>query len=122
MPTQPSRDLVAIDNPHPQRDYEVECVCPEFTCVCPMTGQPDFATFTITYMPDARLVELRKPQALPVVVPTGAGLPRGRHEPGAPRPGAVRRAPGDDRRLALECARRDRDDGARKLPGVSIVN
>jgi 7-cyano-7-deazaguanine reductase len=59
MPTQPSPDLVAIDNPHPKRDYEVECVCPEFTCVCPMTGQPDFATFTITYVPGPKIVELK---------------------------------------------------------------
>lgn len=59
MPTQPSRDLIAIDNPHPRRDYEVECVCPEFTCVCPMTGQPDFATFTITYIPGPKIVELK---------------------------------------------------------------
>jgi 7-cyano-7-deazaguanine reductase len=59
MPSAPSKDLVAIDNPHPGRDYEVECVCPEFTCVCPMTGQPDFATFTITYVPGPRIVELK---------------------------------------------------------------
>src|SRR6516164_2443869 len=59
MPTQPSRDLVAIDNPHPRRDYEVECVCPEFTCVCLMTGQPDFATFTINYVPGPKIVELK---------------------------------------------------------------
>jgi 7-cyano-7-deazaguanine reductase len=59
MPSQPSKDLVAIDNPHPVRDYEVECVCPEFTCVCPMTGQPDFATFTITYVPGPKIVELK---------------------------------------------------------------
>ena len=59
MPSEPSKDLVAIPNPHPQRDYEVECVCPEFTCVCPMTGQPDFATFTITYVPGPKLVELK---------------------------------------------------------------
>ena len=59
MPSEPSRDLVAIANPHPDREYEVECVCPEFTCVCPMTGQPDFATFTITYVPGPRIVELK---------------------------------------------------------------
>jgi 7-cyano-7-deazaguanine reductase len=59
MPSQPSKELVAIDNPHPGRDYEVECVCPEFTCVCPMTGQPDFATFTITYVPGPKIVELK---------------------------------------------------------------
>src|ERR1051326_6316615 len=59
MPTKPSRDLVAIDNPHPNSDYDVECVRPEFTCVCPMTGQPDFATFLITYVPDQKIVELK---------------------------------------------------------------
>jgi 7-cyano-7-deazaguanine reductase len=51
--------LVAILNPFPDREYEVECVCPEFTCVCPMTGQPDFATFTIKYVPGPRIVELK---------------------------------------------------------------
>ena len=59
MPTQPSRDLVAVPNPHPGRDYEVRCETPEFTCVCPMTGQPDFATVTITYVPDDSIVELK---------------------------------------------------------------
>src|SRR5438552_14424522 len=59
MPSQPSKELVAIPNPHPDRDYEVECVCPEFTCICPMTGQPDFATFNITYVPGPKLVELK---------------------------------------------------------------
>jgi 7-cyano-7-deazaguanine reductase len=59
MPSEPSKELVAIDNPHPTREYEVECVCPEFTCVCPMTGQPDFATFTITYVPGPKIVELK---------------------------------------------------------------
>jgi 7-cyano-7-deazaguanine reductase len=59
MPTQPSKQLETFPNPHPQRDYEVELTCPEFTCVCPMTGQPDFATFKISYVPDARCVELK---------------------------------------------------------------
>ena len=59
MPTQPSLDLVTLPNPKPERDYEVQVVCPEFTCVCPMTGQPDFATFTITYVPGPRIVELK---------------------------------------------------------------
>jgi 7-cyano-7-deazaguanine reductase len=59
MPSEPSRDLVAIANPYPDRAYEVECVCPEFTCVCPMTGQPDFATFTISYTPGPKIVELK---------------------------------------------------------------
>lgn len=59
MPTAPSKDLVALDNPHPGREYEVRCETPEFTCVCPRTGQPDFATVTIAYVPDASIVELK---------------------------------------------------------------
>lgn len=59
MPSQPSRELVAVDNPHPGRDYEVRCETPELTCLCPMTGQPDFATVRITYVPDGKLVELK---------------------------------------------------------------
>ncbi len=59
MPTRPSKDLVTVPNPHPDREYEVEMVTPEFTCVCPMTGQPDFATFTVTYVPGPKLVELK---------------------------------------------------------------
>jgi 7-cyano-7-deazaguanine reductase len=59
MPTTPSKSLETFPNPHPGRDYEVEFTCPEFTCVCPMTGQPDFANFTITYVPDQTCVELK---------------------------------------------------------------
>lgn len=59
MPTRPSSDLVTVPNPHPGRDYEVRCVSPELTCVCPMTGQPDFATLTLTYVPDEVIVELK---------------------------------------------------------------
>jgi 7-cyano-7-deazaguanine reductase len=57
--TTPSKELLAVDNPHPGRDYEVRCETPEFTCVCPMTGQPDFATVTITYVPGEKIVELK---------------------------------------------------------------
>ena len=46
-------------NPAPDRDYEIVHVAPEFTSVCPMTGQPDFATITVTYVPDRRCVELK---------------------------------------------------------------
>jgi 7-cyano-7-deazaguanine reductase len=55
----PSAELVAVPNPESGRDYEVRCDTPEFTCVCPMTGQPDFATVTITYVPDQWIVELK---------------------------------------------------------------
>jgi len=59
MPSEPYKDLVVVDNPHPGRDYEVEFSSPELTCICPMTGQPDFATVTITFVPDQHLVELK---------------------------------------------------------------
>ena len=59
MPTKPSRDLVPIPNPYPERDYEIILECPEFTCVCPMTGQPDFAKIKIKYIPAQKIVELK---------------------------------------------------------------
>ncbi|MCC6382008.1 MAG: NADPH-dependent 7-cyano-7-deazaguanine reductase QueF [Dehalococcoidia bacterium] len=49
----------SFENRHPNRDYEIEFTAPEFTSVCPMTGQPDFGTLTVTYIPDRRCVELR---------------------------------------------------------------
>src|SRR5437773_9520989 len=58
MPTRPPRSLEVVSNPHPDRDYEAAMTAPEFTCVCPMTGQPDFATIRIRYVPDQHLVEL----------------------------------------------------------------
>jgi 7-cyano-7-deazaguanine reductase len=54
---QPTRQLETFPNQHPGRRYTVTLVCPEFTCVCPATGQPDFATITIKYIPDQRIVE-----------------------------------------------------------------
>ncbi len=59
MPTHPSKELIAIPNPHPDRDYDVEFSTAEFTCVCPITGQPDFATIKISFVPDEHLVELK---------------------------------------------------------------
>lgn len=59
MGTAPSRELETFDNPRPERDYEIRFDCPEFTCVCPKTGQPDFATIRIQYIPDQRCVELK---------------------------------------------------------------
>ena len=58
MPTQPSKQLEVVPNPQADRDYEVSLEIPEFTCLCPRTGQPDFATIRITYVPDQHLVEL----------------------------------------------------------------
>lgn len=51
--------LETFDNQYPKRDYTIEIVCPEFTSVCPKTGQPDFGTITIRYVPDATCVELK---------------------------------------------------------------
>ncbi len=59
MTTQPSRELDSFPNPNPERDYEIRFECPEFTCLCPKTGQPDFATIRIRYTPDERCVELK---------------------------------------------------------------
>ena len=58
MPTQPSKQIETIANPREDRDYEVAMECPEFTCVCPKTGQPDFATIRIRYVPGPRCIEL----------------------------------------------------------------
>ena len=59
MSTQPSQSLESFPNPRPGRDYEIRFECPEFTCVCPMTGQPDFATIRIRYTPAEHCVELK---------------------------------------------------------------
>ncbi len=59
MPAKPSRALETFPNPRPERDYEIAFECPEFTCLCPRTGQPDFATMTIRYVPEALCVELK---------------------------------------------------------------
>jgi 7-cyano-7-deazaguanine reductase len=59
MPTRPSKDIDTFPNPNPERDYTIEINTPEFTCVCPMTGQPDFADITLRYVPDELCVELK---------------------------------------------------------------
>jgi 7-cyano-7-deazaguanine reductase len=55
----PSRELETFANPAPGRDYTIRMSIPEFTCLCPMTGQPDFATLDLEFVPDARCVELK---------------------------------------------------------------
>ena len=55
----PSKGLDTFPNPSPGRDYEIRFECPEFTCLCPMTGQPDFATIRIRYVPEKLCVELK---------------------------------------------------------------
>jgi 7-cyano-7-deazaguanine reductase len=57
--TQPSRALETFPNPAPQRDYTIRMTIPEFTCLCPKTGQPDFATLKLEFVPDELCVELK---------------------------------------------------------------
>jgi 7-cyano-7-deazaguanine reductase len=59
QPAEQRRILESFANPRPGRDYEIKFVFPEFTSVCPVTGQPDFATITITYVPDKLCVEMK---------------------------------------------------------------
>lgn len=59
MSTQPGKTLETFDNPHPERDYTIRIRVPEFTCLCPKTGQPDFAVLHLEYVPDQRCVELK---------------------------------------------------------------
>ena len=59
MPSQPSKELEIFDNPQPDKDYTIRIRMPEFTCLCPKTGQPDFATLHLEYVPDRSCIELK---------------------------------------------------------------
>jgi len=59
MPSRPSKRLQTFSNPAPERDFRIHMEIPEFTCLCPMTGQPDFATLTLDYVADRLCVELK---------------------------------------------------------------
>jgi 7-cyano-7-deazaguanine reductase len=59
LTTQPSKELATFDNPAPERDFTIRIEMPEFTCLCPMTGQPDFAHMTLEYVPEQKCVELK---------------------------------------------------------------
>src|SRR3954462_8292700 len=59
MPSKPSLSLDTFPNPNPARDYLIHMEIPEFTCLCPKTGQPDFATLVLDYIPDKKCVELK---------------------------------------------------------------
>jgi 7-cyano-7-deazaguanine reductase len=59
MPTQPSKHLETFPNPKPKRAYTIRIEAPEFTCLCPKTGQPDFATILLEYIPDQLCLELK---------------------------------------------------------------
>jgi 7-cyano-7-deazaguanine reductase len=59
MPSKPQKQLVTFPNPAPDRDYTIRHECPEYTALCPVTGQPDFGTITVIYSPAKLCVELR---------------------------------------------------------------
>lgn len=59
MPSQPSKTLETFENPNSERDYTIHIEMPEFTCLCPKTGQPDFATLYLDYVPDKACIELK---------------------------------------------------------------
>lgn len=59
MSTKPNKNLESFPNPQTERDYTIRMRIPEFTCLCPKTGQPDFATFHLEYVPDQKCVELK---------------------------------------------------------------
>ena len=59
MATRPARNLQTFANPSPERDYHIHMEIPEFSCLCPVTGQPDFATLVLDYIPDRACVELK---------------------------------------------------------------
>jgi 7-cyano-7-deazaguanine reductase len=59
MPGKPSKLIATFPNPAPRRDYRIHMEIPEFTCLCPKTGQPDFATLVLDYVPEKRCVELK---------------------------------------------------------------
>ncbi|MEW6313328.1 MAG: preQ(1) synthase [Pseudomonadota bacterium] len=59
MPSKPAKHLETFDNPCPERDYRIHMEIPEFTCLCPKTGQPDFAVLLLDYVPDKKCIELK---------------------------------------------------------------
>jgi len=59
MSSQASKQLETFENPQPGRDYSIHISVPEFTCLCPKTGQPDFATIDLSYVPDQSCIELK---------------------------------------------------------------
>ena len=109
MPSAPSKDLQRVPNPHVDRDYEVDHVVPEFTCMCPMTGQPDFATIRIRYVPDRWLVELKSLKLYMWAYRNEGRVPRGRDQPHSHRSRADAGAPSHGGRRRLERPGRDQD-------------
>ena len=81
MSTGPSKDLEVFPNPKPERDYTIHIESPEFTCLCPKTGQPDFATLSLEYIPDQLCVELKSWKLYLWSYREEGGFSRGPHQP-----------------------------------------
>ena len=73
--------LETFANQYPERRYKIEIICPEFTSVCPKTGQPDFGELIITYVPDLLCVELEESENVPSALPQRRYFLRERYEP-----------------------------------------
>jgi len=69
MGSKPSKELETFDNPTPERDYTIRITLPEFTCLCPKTGQPDFATLELEYVPEKSCIELNFVMKAPSMKP-----------------------------------------------------
>ena len=111
----PTRELLeTFENPRPERDYVIETVCPEFTSLCPKTGQPDFGTLMISYVPDRLCLEL-KSLKLYLQRFRNHGLLRGRHEPHPRRPGGGDPATFDEDHGCVHAARRNSHERARRI-------
>ena len=70
-----NNSLETFANPAPERDYTIRMTIPEFSCLCPRTGQPDFATLKLEYVPDERCARIEVPQAVHLVVSQSRRLP-----------------------------------------------
>ncbi len=80
IPESPDKAVLdAVPNPHADADYVVRFTAPEFTTLCPITGQPDFAHFVIDYVPGRRLLESKSLKLYPRELPQHGCLPRGLH-------------------------------------------
>ena len=110
IPETPSEaTLERVPNPHPDANYIARFTAPEFTCLCPVTGQPDFAHLVIDYAPKHWLVESKSLKLLPRLIPQPRGVPRGLHHRRRQAHRRAHRAPLPPHRRLLVSARRHAD-------------
>ena len=112
VPSQPSTELETFPNPSPERDYTIRMQIPEFTCLCPKTGQPDFATLELEYVADRVCVELKSLKTY-LVVPRPGHFPRGGDERDRGSPGGRHPAAFPAAHRPLQCAGRHLHHGRR---------